>query len=454
MVQALDQFPDLAGLHRFRPRRYPHLLESAADGTEHARYDILFAFPGPTLSLAADQRVYRDGLPVDGDFLSNLEHQWRTESIAREQDFPEIPFRGGWFLYLGYELTRSIEPTLASLPTEPGFPVAFATRFHAAVVRDRAALKAYLVVEDGCAAADRIAAMSDDVRDCPPLPDRSIGVLAVREDDPELHLERIARTLGYIAAGDTFQVNLSRGWEVELQDEADPVDLYLRLRQANPAPFAGLASFGARQAVISSSPERLVCVRGNQIFTRPIAGTYPRGADPDKDRAMADALHRDPKERAEHVMLIDLERNDLGRICLPGTVRVDERMQVETYSHVHHLVSSVRGVLRAQTTPADVVRALFPGGTITGCPKVRTQKIIAELEQTARGPYTGSMGYLNRDGSMDLNILIRTLAQNGRRIRLRAGGGIVADSQPQRELRETRVKARGMLAAFGADALR
>ena len=206
--------------------------------------------------------------------------------------------------------------------------------------------------------------------------------------------------------------------------------------------------------VLSSSPERLVCVRDRTVSTRPIAGTYPRHEDAGHDGLRVDALRRDPKERAEHVMLIDLERNDLGRICQPGTVRVDECMQVESYRHVHHLVSGIRGTLQTDASPAAVIRALFPGGTITGCPKVRTQEIIAELEQGARGPYTGSMGYLNRDGSMDLNILIRSLVQQGRLVRLRAGGGIVADSEPRRELHETRAKARGMLAAFGAGAVR
>lgn len=453
LIQALEHFPDLAQLHRFRPERYPHLLESAADGTPQARYDILFAFPGSTLLLTAEQRVFHDGRPVGGEFLANLEQLWRAEAIAPEQACPAIPFRGGWFLYLGYELTRNIEPALASLPVDVGLPVAFAMRFDAALVRDRTARRTYLVAETGCA-ADRLAAMSEDVRECPVVSAAPIDLLAVQEEDPALYLDRIRHVLDYIAAGDVFQVNLSRRWDVELREEPEPVDLYLRLRQANPAPFAGLVSLGAGQAVVSSSPERLVCVRGDHIVTRPIAGTYPRGAGPGEDAVLVHALQRDPKERAEHVMLIDLERNDLGRVCRPGTIRVDERMHVESYRHVHHLVSSVQGILRPNVTPVDVIRALFPGGTITGCPKVRTQEIIAEMEQTARGPYTGSIGYLNRDGSMDLNILIRTLVQRGRHIRLRAGGGIVADSQPQRELRETRAKASGLLAALGESAIR
>jgi anthranilate synthase component 1 len=201
---------------------------------------------------------------------------------------------------------------------------------------------------------------------------------------------------------------------------------------------------------VSSSPERLVRVRGDVIDTRPIAGTRPRGEGTAADSALSRELLAHPKERAEHVMLIDLERNDLGRVCRPGSVRVDELMVLESYAHVHHIVSNVRGELIAGATPGAVIRALFPGGTITGCPKVRCMEIIAELEGCARGAYTGSMGYLNRDGDMDLNILIRTIEQHGDRVELRAGAGIVADSAPEHELAETRAKARGLLLALGA----
>ena len=191
-------------------------------------------------------------------------------------------------------------------------------------------------------------------------------------------------------------------------------------------------------------------VSNRTISARPIAGTFPRSLDPDHDQALARDLLRHPKERAEHVMLVDLERNDLGRVCRAGSVRVKEFMTLESYRHVHHIVSEVSGELRAAISPAQIMRAVFPGGTITGCPKVRCMQIIAELEQTPRMAYTGSMGYINRDGSLDLNILIRTLVQQGREISLRAGAGIVADSIPQRELAETRAKAKGLLAALGA----
>jgi anthranilate synthase component 1 len=259
----------------------------------------------------------------------------------------------------------------------------------------------------------------------------------------------VSRALEHIAAGDVYQANLSRGWTCAVPAGCAPASIYHYLRRANPGPFSGIADLG-KLAIVSSSPERLVSVRGRRIETRPIAGTRPRinGGDAEAIGELIDH----PKERAEHIMLIDLERNDLGRLCEAGSVEVDEMMLIESYAHVHHIVSNVRGRLRSDVTPAAVLRALFPGGTITGCPKVRCMQLIAELEGEGRGAYTGSMGYLGRDGSLDLNILIRTLTLSDGVALLRAGAGIVADSEPERELDETRAKARGVLHAFARPA--
>jgi anthranilate synthase component 1 len=257
------------------------------------------------------------------------------------------------------------------------------------------------------------------------------------------------RAKEYVRAGDIYQANLSRPWVLELAREPDIATLYNRLCQANPAPFAALVQWRGT-TILSSSPERLVRIGSDRrIDTRPIAGTRPRSRRPGDDLAEMTELAAHPKERAEHIMLIDLERNDLGRVSEPGSVRVDELMSIESYAHVHHIVSNVTGKLRPDVTPVGALRAVFPGGTITGVPKFRCMQIIAELEGVGRGAYTGSLGFLGRDGTMDLNILIRTMSVLGRRVELRAGGGIVADSDPQRELEETRAKARGMLAAFG-----
>jgi anthranilate synthase component 1 len=283
----------------------------------------------------------------------------------------------------------------------------------------------------------------------PAQPTASADVFAADVCEPEAHkfLDAVERARQLIAAGDVFQVNLARRWTGQLQSGVEPWQLYRRLREVNPAPFSGLASFGDC-AIVSSSPERLVRVRDGHVETRPIAGTRPRTSMADPEEARRRALLSNAKERAEHVMLIDLERNDLGRVCVPGTITVNELMTVESYAHVHHIVSNICGELRADITPGMLIRAVFPGGTITGCPKVRCMEIIRDLEAQSRGPYTGSMGYLNRDGSCDLNILIRTIQVCGKEFALSAGSGIVADSVAERELDETRAKAKGMLLAL------
>jgi anthranilate synthase component 1 len=269
----------------------------------------------------------------------------------------------------------------------------------------------------------------------------------LEEAPPAQYLDSVAVALEHIAAGDIYQANLSREWQGALAAGVTASDVYHRLRLANPAPFAALAVLDDF-AIVSSTPERLIEVRDGIVSTRPIAGTRPRTTDRSDDALRLQELHAHPKERAEHVMLIDLERNDLGRICEAGTVEVNEYMTLESYAHVHHIVSNIRGRLRAGVTPGEAIAAVFPGGTITGCPKVRCMEIIAELERTPRGAYTGSLGYLNRDGSMDINILIRTIEIRGDSLSFRAGAGIVADSLPERELDETRAKARGLVNAL------
>ena len=446
---------DLLALHRLAPARYPVLLESTsycptAAGAQ-GRWYLLLSASGESLRLAPDgvTRDHEDNA-VAGDFLSALDAQWRARRTQREE--PRWPFRGGWALFLGYELATQVEPILR-LPHAPGrLPVALALRCPAAVLRDRSSGECIAIAETGHAAwIDRITADIEAAQALPPLPQWQPPA-ELDEADPARFTDGVARVLDYLAAGDVFQVNLSRGWQARFDAMLDPAALHARLRAANPAPFAGLFA-GDGWAVVSSSPERLVSVRGDVVETRPIAGTRPRFAG-DDDLARIRELIGHPKERAEHVMLIDLERNDLGRVCTPGSVEVDELMTVESYAHVHHIVSNVRGRLRDDATPGEVIRAVFPGGTITGCPKVRCMQIIAELEEQGRGAYTGAFGWLNRDGDLDLNILIRSAEvegseSDGSRLRFRTGAGIVIDSDAQRELDETRAKARGMLRALG-----
>ncbi len=442
VVSPLDASFDLLDLHELNPTRYPFFLESVASGTPQSRYDILFAFPEKQLRLNADN---------GDDFLSELDQHWNvTKQKTFIADETTLPFRGGWFVYLGYELAGQIEPTLALPEFEPSFPTAFATRIPAAVIRNHKTNQLFLIAETE--QKSLISTMRDDVKRCATVQklnmarqENLIDILV--EEDPQRYIDGIEKIKRYIIEGDIFQVNLSRVWRADFKKSPSAVELYQRLRETNPAPFAALITH-EQGSIISSSPERLVEVIDNRVNTRPIAGTRPRGDSKSQDQELLKTLIEHPKERAEHVMLIDLERNDLGRICVPGTIHVDELMGLESYAHVHHIVSSVSGVKQKNTTPGEVIRALFPGGTITGCPKVRCMEIIAELEETGRGPYTGSVGYLNHNGDMDFNILIRTLFLQGKKLQLRAGGGIVADSDPNLELNESRAKARGLILAL------
>ena len=443
----LPGWPDLRALRARDPARYPALLESVAHGTPQARYDLLFACPASRLELDAGGRLWQDGRAIGrGDFLDALDAAWRREARPAGGEPGPPPFRGGWFVYLGYELAAQVEPRL-ELSGGPG-PRALALRIPLAVLRDHASRRACLVWESQ-AETEVGRVLADLDRAARPAGSPPAAPLGWEEDAPQDFLDGVQRVQAYIRAGDVFQVNLSRGWRGRFKDRV-PVDgLYAALCAANPAPFAAHVHLGENHAVLSSSPERLVAVRGDHVSTRPIAGTHPRGVDGEGDRVLARALLAHPKERAEHIMLVDLERNDLGRVCRAGTVQVEELMVLESYRHVHHIVSQVGGRLAPGWTPGGVLRAVFPGGTITGCPKVRCMEIIAELERGPRGAYTGSLGYINHDGSLDLNILIRTLVCRADRVELRAGAGIVADSRPQRELAETRAKARGLLRALG-----
>jgi anthranilate synthase component I len=439
----------LAAAH---PDRYPVLLDSAADGAL-SQVSLLAALPRGALWLDARGGMHVSGglppLPTGG-FLATLDAQWRAAATGAASRPAGQPFAGGWFVYLGYELALEIEPALRPFWPQASFrdsrPVAVALRIPAVLMRD-AQGRGLLIAEGQVTAAEKALILADLAATAGAPTPAMPADIEPQEEAPEAYLARVQRAQQYIGAGDIYQANLSRSWRAQLPAGFSAATLYQRLRGTNPAPFAAFAQFGEFR-VLSSSPERLLRIQGRRLDTRPIAGTYPRGQTASEDRELAVALVAHPKERAEHIMLIDLARNDLGRVATGGSVRVDEYMAVETYAHVHHIVSNVTGELREGVSPAAALRAVFPGGTITGVPKVRCMQIIAELEQAPRGPYTGSLGYLNHDGSGDFNILIRTMSLFGRELEFRAGAGIVADSQAQRELAESRAKARGMVLAL------
>jgi len=448
-MRTLPGDTDLLALHRCFPERYPLLLESVADGTPRARWDVLCIADGTGFrNDAAGVVTALDGSASARGFLDQLDSAWRAQRSQRDDD--DLPFHGGWALYLGYELVAEIEPTLhLPSPDAAELPIALALSCPAALARDRERGVVIAIAENGFESI--LDAIEGDLHATldHPLPAWTPPI-AFSEDDPQHFLDGVARVHEHLVAGDVFQVNLSRAWRARFADQPPAGAVYQRLRAANPAPFAE-SFIQPDWALASSSPERLVSVRNGTIETRPIAGTRPRLAA-DDEAARVRELVSHPKERAEHVMLIDLERNDLGRVCVPGSVEVDELMVVESYAHVHHIVSNVRGRLRRNVTPADVIRAVFPGGTITGCPKVRCMQIIAELEGVGRGEYTGALGYLDLNGDMDPNILIRSFRQVGDSLHFRAGAGIVADSIAALELDETRAKARGLLRALDSDA--
>jgi len=434
---------DLRRLHREHPSRYPFLLQSTTTSGALGRFDILFAFPGDTLELTQSGQLRGHGAAAGLAFLDALDLWWSEERSPSEEN--HLPFHGGWFLYLGYELAGEIEPAL-QLQRDSLLPTAFAVRCPTALVFDHDKSCCH-VVSESLEVADRLQLETDveALREPAELP---TGLLkSVHEEEPRFYTDAVMKAQDYIAAGDIYQANLSRQWSAELSTKVDGSDIYASLCERNPAPFAGIARWQDVE-IISSSPERLLSVKDGIAATRPIAGTRPRSENETHDSVLSAELFSHPKELAEHVMLIDLERNDLGRVCDPGSVEVDEMMVLESYAHVHHIVSNIKGRLRHDVKPGQAIAAVFPGGTITGCPKVRCMQIIAELEQGPRGAYTGSFGYLNRDGSLDLNILIRTMVKQGNELTLRAGAGIVADSDPDAELEETRAKAKGMLKAL------
>ena len=437
--RTLDRPVDLLAVHAADPIRFPCLLETVAATSAGSGFDLLLASNGERIESALGRSD-----ASRGGFLAALQASFAAQAVVRDADL-DLPFRGGWAIALDYEFAGECEPAL-QLPVAPhGLPYAVALRAPAAAITDRASGRTTLVAEPGYDAL--LDALEHGLRESPPVRPWQ-GVIEPFEEPPQRFIDGVARIHEYLAAGDVFQVNLSRLWQAQLPDGLDPAALYAALRVSNPAPFGG--SFrDRRRQILSSSPERLVRVSGAEVSTRPIAGTRPRFAG-DDDGARVRELLAHPKERAEHVMLIDLERNDLGRLAQSGSVEVDQLMQVETYAHVHHIVSNLRAALRPGTTPGEVLRAMFPGGTITGAPKFRCMQIIAELEASGRGAYTGALGYLNRDGDMDLNILIRSFEIVDRRLHFRAGSGIVIDSDPLHELDETRAKARGLLAALGA----
>jgi anthranilate synthase component 1 len=450
---------------KLRDGRPCFLLESAEQG-RLGRYSFLGFRPRAMLRYAnGELREWRGDVAADAEpvkvsqvadpygAVSDYLGAYRLPAI---DDLP--PFAGGAVGFFGYDLVRTVEPLAEPNPDPIGLPDMALMVSDVLVVfdhmRHELTLMAYALADDG---ADLDAAYADAVRTLTDLRERLRGPVPrpaaagdghTAEFTPNMTREQfeanVRRIIEYIHAGDAFQVVPSQRFSAPTPVEA--FSIYRGLRTVNPSPYMYFLDFGDFQ-LAGASPEPLVKVTGRRVETRPIAGTYPRGESEEEDRRRAEELLRDPKERAEHVMLVDLGRNDLGRVCEFGSVEVDEFMIVEAYSHVHHIVSQVSGTLRSDVTAMDALRAVLPAGTLSGAPKVRAMQIIDELEPHKRGSYGGAIGYLGFTGDLDTAIHIRTVVVKDGMVHVQAGGGTVADAKPDYEYRESVSKAQAVFAA-------
>ena len=444
-IYKLDRIKfDLSSLQSIDLNKYPYLLESSSRGNKKNRYSILFFKPTVFLQKNKEDK---------NNFLDEFDKIWRKEKIEQNEFYfnnKKIPFCGGWFVYLGYELAQEIEPRL-SIPKSPfKLPTAFASRVNTAIIYDHVDNEIFITSDDKESFYEFIKDIENDLSKILSYSKKLSGTIKILTKGSEHeHQEQVRKCIDYIFQGEIFQANLSRLWKFEIDKKISEIEIYRQLRSKNPSPFAGLINYKDSN-IICSSPERLVSVNGDYLETRPIAGTRPRGSSGIQDIELSNELINSDKEKAEHLMLVDLERNDISKVCKPGSVKVNEMMTIESYAHVHHIVSNIYGIKIDNITPGEIIRSLFPGGTITGCPKVRCMEILGELEKEGRGPYTGSLGYVTHCGNMDLNILIRSMLKEREFLYFRAGGGIVADSIPENETVETEAKANGMLKALGS----
>jgi para-aminobenzoate synthetase component 1 len=436
LVEELVPAPDPWDVAR-RLAHLPHLLflDSADRASPLGRYSYVTADPVQWVELDA---------ATHPDALAQLTHE---STVAAVPDLP--PFQGGWAGLFGYGLGRTLERISPPRADEFRVPDLAVGRYNWVISFDHQTGRAWRVRRQGCQFSMRFRGRWGKRQLAGPFASQhalpSFPHVSSNFDRPAFEAA-VRRVVEYIRAGDCFQVNLAQRLLAPLT--MLPLKLYGKLRERNPAPFAGYFDLG-EFVVASASPERFLKLTADgHVETRPIKGTRPRGRTPIEDEANRRELLASPKDRSENVMIVDLMRNDLGRVCEYGSVRVNKLCELESYRTVHHLVSEVVGTLRPGMTAVDLLRAAFPGGSVTGAPKVRAMEIIAELEPTARGPYCGSLGYIGFDGAMDTNILIRTFTLGRGWAQFPVGGGIVADSDPAAEYEETLHKAAGLLRAL------
>jgi len=434
----------LAAFAPFAADPYCAFLDSAVTAGGRGRYSYICVDPVRVLAGSDVQRPFQDLRNLLGEI-----------SLTADPNLP--PFQTGLCGVLGYELGGTIERLP---PPKQGvdFPVLSAALYDTIVAFDTVARRAWVIgtdlTESRTPVADRVGNLVSKLAETsalPAAPTTQEAAWSWQLSSDEYRCA-VADAIEYIYAGDIFQANITARADTPLPNGVSPFDLYRRLRHQSPAPFAAYLRCGEDATLVSASPERFLRVdAAGRISTRPIKGTRPRGTDAAADAALAAELKASPKDRAENLMIVDLLRNDLSRVAEIGSVEVSALCELETFARVHHLVSEVNGVLRTDKDIFDLLIAAFPGGSVTGAPKVRAMEIIHELEPVARGPYCGSVFWAGADGQMDSSIVIRSLAVAGDTVHAHAGGGIVADSEPERELDEMLTKAGPLLASVGGD---
>jgi para-aminobenzoate synthetase component 1 len=460
LVEELFMAPDAPWcFEAFAPRPHSFFLDSGMDARKLGRYSFMGSDPFLVLKSRGDNvTLFREGKgeTKQGNPFDVLGELLKIYQLDAGQ--LKVPLAGGAVGYFSYDLCHFIERLPSRAVDDLNLPECYLAFYDAIIVFDHLENRVY-VVATGFPELEEKKRLRRAAESLQELRNRVLFAAPPEDNLPvpsgektlkanfthEAYLEAVAKAREYICAGDIFQVNLSQRFDTQL--DVPSYELYKRLRKINPAPFANYFNFEG-VSIVGASPERFLKLRGDWVETRPIKGTKPRGRTPQEDKALAESLLHSVKDHAENTMIVDLERNDIGRVCRYGTVKVTEHAILETYPTVFHLTSTVVGRLREDKDRIDLLKASFPGGSITGAPKVRAMEIIDELEPTRRGVYTGSLGYLSFGGDMDLDIVIRTIVIKNGRAYFQVGGAIVYDSEPESEYIETLDKGRALMKAL------
>lgn len=471
LIEEIDaELSPLDAFELFRDKQFSFFLDSAMEPHKLGRYSFIGSDPFLVISTHGSENILTRGAEKSSlssnpfDVLNHFLEVYRLDSCSSP-----VPFIGGVVGYFSYDLCHFIERLPSTAVDDLKLPECCLGFYDLILAFDNLQGKVY-VISTGFPELRETERMERATKRLNEVKDKLAGVSASGTGAPfasisstmepvtlkggfthKQYTDAVEKARQYIIAGDIFEVNLSQRFEAELS--ITPYELYRRLRQINPAAFACYLGFD-EVSVVSASPERFLCVQGDWVETRPIKGTRPRGKTPEEDEALSNELLNSSKDRAENIMIVDLERNDLGRVCRFGTVKVTELAILEVFPTVFHLTSTVVGRLREGKNCIDLLKATFPGGSITGAPKVRAMEIIDELEPTKRSVYTGSIGYLSFNGDLDLNIAIRTFLVKGRKAYFQVGGAVVYDSDPEAEYQETLDKARALIDALNMAATR